>query len=184
MTLNWLRYSIIILLFYFFALLQNSFFPHFLLFGSAPDLIFAFFFVLIFFENNVKILPLISYSVAGGFFADIFLHSGFGGSIILFMAIGFLLRWTRSFLAQTNKGSPYFQFLALFFASFLVYRVLIMAFLFFLDTSNFVFLIDWRLFSAIFYSAVFASVLFWVYAKFISIIDGRRQLFLFKEDKI
>ena len=49
---TWQKTLVVIILFYIFALLQSSFFVHFSLLGAVPNLVFAFFALLVFFEKK------------------------------------------------------------------------------------------------------------------------------------
>ena len=111
----WQKPLIIILVFYLFALLQNSFFSHFNFFGAVPNLVFTFFFLLLFFDKRTGwSAEIIFYALAGGFFADIFSYSYIGPSIIIFFLIVFLQKKIRSLLKNTRDPYPIGYFLPLF----------------------------------------------------------------------
>ena len=87
-----IRFLLVIFFFYLFAVLQNSFFTHFNLFGAYPDLVFALFFTVIFFEKKENLNQVLLYSILAGFFLDVFSFARFGQNIIILLAIAFLLK--------------------------------------------------------------------------------------------
>lgn len=160
----WKKFLIIILLFYLFALLQNSFFTHFNPLGAVPNLVFILFFLLIFFERP-KGYPgweVIFYSVAAGFFLDIFSYTYIGPSIVLLIIIGFTTKSLQTLLKNQKDSYPFIYFLPLFI----------------IFLSAYSFLLGGTIFSAI-YSIVIASILFYLYKKFLNGIINDRQLSLF-----
>jgi len=55
----WIKPLVAVILFYFSAILQNSFFAHFIFLGASLNLIFIFFFLFVFFEKQgAYFLPL------------------------------------------------------------------------------------------------------------------------------
>lgn len=165
----WIKYLITIILFYLFAVLQNSFFAHFNLFGAAPNLVFALFFVLIFFINKNDYYQIAFIAIAAGLFLDVFSYMRFGVSIISLLIIGFLFKKIQSLL-QEKKGNdfPFVYFLPLFFVSLMVYDLILRHIDF-----NISFLAE------IIYNLIFVSIIFYVYKKFLQSKIDNRQLKLF-----
>ena len=125
----WLKSIFIIILFYFFAVLQNSFFAHFSLFGAVPNLVFIFFFLLIFFQKNNGYRNIFLYSIFAGLFLDIFSYTYLGVSVILLLLIGLIIKKVKSLL-QENKDNefPFIYFLPLFIISLILYDSLLIIF--------------------------------------------------------
>lgn len=111
----WFKYIIIVFLFYLLAILQNSFFVHFNLFGATPNLVFILFFLLVFFEKNNASYKIIFYALFAGLFSDFFLSTYFGASIIIFLLIGFSVKKIQTLLKEReNNQFPLIYFLPLF----------------------------------------------------------------------
>jgi rod shape-determining protein MreD len=161
----WQKTLVIILLFYIFALLQSSFFSHFVLFGAVPNLIFIFFFLLAFFVKKDRNYQIIYLAAMAGILLDISFFAYLGPSIIILMFIGFLLKKTQSLLKNRQDNYPFVYFLPLFLIFFVVYEALIMVYLHFFDSSHALIAFDTRFVSGIVYSSVFASVLFYIHKK-------------------
>jgi cell shape-determining protein MreD len=129
----WQKYLIVILLSYILALLQDSFFVHFNLFGAIPNLVFILFFLLVFFSRSSgrHNRPAfgwdeIFYSLITGFFLDIYSSVYLGSSIILLITLGFLLKKTQLLLKATENSHPFVHFLPLFLACFVIYEIVLM----------------------------------------------------------
>ncbi len=120
----WFWPLIMLSLFYFFALLQNSFFAHFNLFGAVPNLVFVFFFLLVFFEKPDKNLRVIFYAIIAGLFLDVFSCAYLGASIILLIIIGFLIKKIQSLLKEKKDKHPFVYFLSLFLILLVIYDLL------------------------------------------------------------
>src|ERR1035437_4047733 len=124
----WKRLLAIILIFYLFALLQNSFFAQFNLFGAVPNLVFIFFFLLVFFEKPNTYLPgnyqIIFLALIAGIFLDFLSFTYLGSSIMLLLGIGFSVKGVQSMLSNRDNDRPFFYFLPLFIIFFLVYQLL------------------------------------------------------------
>lgn len=187
----WLKYSITIILFYLFAVLQNSLFAHFSLFGATPSLVFILFYLLIFFFAQGARLPdrqgpasgwdLIFLSAMAGFFLDLFSLSYFGTSAVIILIIGFFTKKTQKLLRGGQKDNyPLIYFLPLFFISLLAYHLLLNGFNFFLGLSQITINLSWNFVAEAIYNLVFASIIFGIYKKFIFSRIDNRQLSLFK----
>lgn len=163
--MNWIKAIIIILLFYFFAILQNSFFIHFNLLGATPNLVFALFFLFVFFEEKKINYTIIFYSAAAGLFLDIFSYTYLGVSLVLLIVIGLLVKIIQSLLKEEDDEHPFVYFLSLFSAGLIVYELLVMLYLWIFDPSHIAIIIDWRFFADIIYNTILASIFFWVYKK-------------------
>lgn len=118
-----LKYPIIILVFYLLAILQNSFLPHFNLFGAMPNIVFIAFFLLLFFSLPNS-LEHIFYSLTAGFFLDVFSNTYFGLSMISLFLIGFLTKKIQSLLKNIpGNDDPFIYFLPLFAVFFVFYSL-------------------------------------------------------------
>jgi len=124
-------------------------------------------------------LQIIFYSIAAGFFTDIFFHGFFGAAIISFMAVGFLAKRLQSMLAQSGDKYPFIHFLALFSAGFCIYGFLVMLPAYLFDSSHKVVIIDVALFLELVFNTAFASIIFYFYKKISGITVNNRQLSLF-----
>jgi rod shape-determining protein MreD len=149
---------VIIFLFYLFALLQNSFFTHFNLFGVTPNLVFILFFLIVFFEGENKNYQIIFFAVTAGFFLDIFSNTYLGPSIILLIIMGFLLKKTQSLLKNRDAAHPFIYFSPLFLVSFIIYEIVLMV------------SFDLRFVFAMVYNLFFAIVGFWIFKKVIAYV--------------
>ena len=146
----WLKYLAVFILFYFFAVLQNSFFAHFISLGALPNFIFILFFLLTYFEKNNY--SIIYYAVLGGSFLDLFSAGYFGLSIILFLAAGFILKKIETLLKERQgDGYPFAYFLPLFFILFVIY--------------DFILKFDFNLLEII-CNLIIASAAFFIYKRF------------------
>jgi len=148
------KYLIIAVLFYFFALLQNSFFTHFNLFGYSPDLVFILYFLLIFFADAKHTYQIIFISAVGGFCLDVFSYTYLGPYIILFLLLAFLLKKTQSLLRNNNGTYPLVYFLPLF-AVFLLANNLIMG-----SYSSI------KIIFPLIYSSVVAALFYYIYKRY------------------
>lgn len=152
----WFWTLIVISFFYFFAVLQNSFFIHFNLFGAVPNLIFIFFFLLVFFEQRNKSPRIVFFAITAGLLLDIFSTAYFGVSIILLIAIGLLVKKIQSLLKEAQDKYPIVYFTPLFLASLIVY-----------DLLRFPFNFGFIFFARILYSLFIALFGFYIFKKFI-----------------
>lgn len=170
----WMRYLITILFFYFFALLQSSFFAHFGLFGAVPNLVFIFFFLLIFFSAPPNFAPIIVYAFTAGFFSDIIFDSHFGVSIILFLIAGFLINKVQVSLNETKGRHPIVYFIPVFLIFFTAYQALLA--LYFKAPLDYKFLYE------LLYNLIIAAAGFYIFKKFgkLNIAPNVKQLKLFK----
>jgi len=125
----WKKYLIIVILFYFFALLQNSFLAHFNILGTAPNLVFIFFCILVFFENYPKNTPnfyrTIFFAITAGLFLDISSHSYLGICVVVLLIIGFSFKKIQVLLRNMEDNYPLIYFLSLFSVFFITYQFLL-----------------------------------------------------------
>ena len=167
----WVKILITIILFYLFAVLQNSFFVHFNLFGAVPNLVFIFFFLITFFDKSKKYYRAIFYAVVAGLFLDLFSYSYFGVSVIILLLVGFFLKKVQSSLQEKKDNKfPFIYFLPLFIFSFAGYDLL-----FNLFVGNFSKIII----AEIVYNLFAACIAFYIYRIFFAKNNGNRQLKLF-----
>lgn len=166
----WLKALVIILLFYFFALLQNSFLPHFNIFGAVPNLVFILFFLLMFFSVRGGPSPKadapreqalgwqnIFYAIAAGFFLDIFSFSYFGASIAILFLMAFLIKK----IINSLKNLSIVFFIPLFLVFFTAYEIIFRLYL----SANF----GRNFYIEIVYNLAFAILGFYIYKKILKL---------------
>jgi rod shape-determining protein MreD len=163
----WVKPLIIIILFYFFAVLQNSFFAHFSLLGTAPKLVFIFFLLLVFFVKNNDYRNIFFFAVLAGFFLDVFSYSYIGISIVLLIFIGFLAKKVHALL-QEKEGNkfPFVYFLPIFVVSLAIYEALLRIILDKFSLSLILFDFNLVFVAGLVYNSVIASVGFYLYKNF------------------
>jgi rod shape-determining protein MreD len=163
----WLKPLIIFFLFYIFAMLQNSFFAHFNLFGAIPNFIFITFFMLVFFGRKNSYYHVIFYAISAGLFLDIFSFSYLGVSMVLLIIIGCFIKKVYSSLKEKDDRYPFVYFLSLFFISLITYDLLIQAWLRFFDPSRISADLGLSFFAGIIYNLFFAILGFVICKKII-----------------
>lgn len=161
----WLFWIATILLFYFFAILQNSFFVHFLFFGIAPNLIFIFFFLLVFFNIQKKYYNRIIFALIAGFLLDIFSEIHFGISIFLLVVLGFFINKIKKSLMEKDEKHPFSYFAFLFSISLLLYEIISILYLNFMSKYNLLELLNIKFLWSIIYNLIFATLGFFIYKK-------------------
>lgn len=177
----WIKYPIIAILFYLFAVLQNSFFAHFSLFGAVPNLVLIFFISFVFLEQKNSYYPVIFYAICAGLFLDFFSYTYFGVSMILLLALGLLIKKTQTLLQEKRDNKfPLMYFLPLFTVSLLIYDLL---FSIFINSFRFEqILLNFNLSYAVevIHNLLIAFVVFYILKKFFRFSFDNRQLSLFK----
>ena len=168
----WKKTLLIVALFFLFALLQNNFFMHFSVFGAGPSLVFAFFFLLLFFDKNLKNYQVVSLAVAAGLFLDVFSYSYIGPSILIFAAVGFLFKGLKILLRNTAEDYPLAYFLPLFLVFFSIYQGLLMVYLRFLESEHIIIGFDSKFLAQTGYSLFFALIGFWIFKKHVKEIQS------------
>ncbi len=176
----WIKHILIALLFYFFALLQNSFFVHFGLFGGTPNLVFILFILLVFFSSKNQGYLIVFYSLIGGLILDIFSYSHIGVSVTIMVVLGFLLKKVQLSLFEDPKKPMFFNFLVLFFVSFITYDLFFGFYSYLFKMSDFLVSFNLQLLGKVIYNLFFASMFFSVYKNFYADRFNNRQLSLFK----
>ncbi len=172
----WKKILSIIFLFYLFALLQSSFFSHFDLFGAVPNLVFILFFIVVFFEEKTNNYFIIVSAIMAGIFLDISSYTIIGPSIILLTVIGLLLKKFQLLLKNTGDSHPFVYFLPLFAVSFLIYNFSKELYLYFVDSSRIAVHFGFPEIFLLIYNALVASILFFVYRKFINYTSNGKDL--------
>ena len=178
----WIKYLIIFILFYILAILQNTFFVHFSLLGSIPNLVFAFFVVLTFFEQKSNHYQIIFYAISAGLFLDFFSYTYFGVSVVLLLFTGFFIKKAQSLL-QEKRGNkfPLSYFLPLFLVSIIVYDLFLKVFLNKFGLNQVFLIFSWSYLAEIVYNLLFAFIIFSFYKKFFQTNADNRQLKLFSK---
>lgn len=159
----WQKYLTIIVLFYIFALLQNSFFIHFDLFGATPNLVLALFLLIIFFVKKEQNFEIILWAAVAGFLLDAFSYTYLGPSMILLLVIGFFVKQLRLLLKDGQDTYPLFYFLPISLISYLAYELLLGLYLNFLDPGKMAIDIGTKNIFALIYNLIIAAVFFYLY---------------------
>jgi len=150
--------------------LQNSFIAHFSFLGATPNLIFVLFFLLIFFENKNKAYA-IFVSILAGLFLDIFYFNYLGPSIILFLAVNFMLEKSQALLKSREERCPFVYFLPLFIVFLLFYDLASGLYVYFIDSKGIIIQGVWQEIFSVIYSAVVASIFFYTYKRLLKKIN-------------
>ena len=165
-------------LFYFVAIMQISFFSHFDILGTTPNIIFITFAMLVFFDTQSKnnYYNTIIWAFCAGIFLDIFSYPYFGASIALLIAVGFLMKKIQSSLKEQQNRYPLSHLLIVFFSSFLVYRAVNVVLLNFNNLSliNPSFVLGLSL--EVVYSGLIAVGIFFVLKKVMPLWNDRKKL--------
>ena len=157
--MNWLKQVIIAVLFIFFAILQASFFPYVAIAGAVPNLVFALFFVLIFFEPQQAYFEGFLAVLIAGLVQDIFLPPYFGISMGSLLIVYFLYKSIGHFLKGDQRKYLIFYFMIVFSLLFGAYNALLYGASVLL---NFEFNIGPATLTSLAYSLVFAAAGFYV----------------------
>ena len=175
-----LYFLVISLIFYVLSLLQNSFFWHFSLMGTVPDLVFIFFSLLVFFCKKNNYYEILIYSVIAGLLSDVFSASPVGVSVVIYTIIGFLMQKAHTMLTENKGLYPLSRFLPLWFFSYLSYlfvaKFIISGLILKQETVNWGTDIIWL----VIYNLVIAIAGYYACAKWLPLKSKNRQLPLFK----
>jgi rod shape-determining protein MreD len=150
--------------------LQSSFLVHFNLFGAVPNLVFILFFLTIFFTKERINYTTIIYAVVAGLFLDIFSYTPLGLSIVLLLIISYLEKNIQNYLKEGKDNYPLTYFLPIFLIFFVLYNILVMIFLRFIDSSRIAINFGPSFLGAIIYNLFFATIGFWVFKKLIAYV--------------
>ncbi|HCC59780.1 MAG: hypothetical protein A2402_00085 [Candidatus Staskawiczbacteria bacterium RIFOXYC1_FULL_37_43] len=172
----WAKPLIAIILFYFFALLQNSFFAHFIFLGGSLNPVFILFFLLVFFEDKRNYFYIILYAVTAGFFLDVFSYLNLGTSIILLAALAVFTKKIQSSLKEERDSYPLTHFSSLFLVCFAAYKLFVSLLSFFPFFSPVYLAFGWNFLAEIIYSLFFANITFYIYKKYLKPKDNSRQI--------
>ena len=155
---------------------------HFNFFGAVPNLVFALFFLLVFFSSPIKnfegdkeknkTYQIIFIAASAGIFLDVFSFTYIGPSITLLIIIGILLKKTQTLLKNRKDNYPFVYFLPLFIIFLLAYKLLLGLYLYFLDPNKIIINLGIETIFEVIYSLLIASVLFYINKKFKSRISG------------
>ena len=177
----WLKPFIVIILFYFFAILQNSFFAHFVFSGGVLNLIFILFFLFVFFEKQKSYYWVFFYAIIAGLFLDIFSYISLGISIVLLIFITFLIKKTQFLLKEEKDNFSLMHFALLFSVSYILYSLLLQmcTFIFVVPHAfpkfNLSFVVE------IIYNLVCAVLAFLIYKKYVKERVDTKQMSLFRK---
>ena len=175
--MTWLKLLIITVLFFALAVLQTGFFPHVAVLGFSPNLVFALFFTVIFFEDPQEYAGGFFCVLAAGFLLDAFSPYYFGTAMLSLFIIYILFKAAVHFLSQMRGKYLLAYFAALFLIFFSFYSVLMQG-LVGLPHISIGFPPDF--FAALAYNLAFAAAMFFGYAFFARPQANTRQLRLFK----
>ena len=155
---------LIIILFFLFALLQNTFFAQFNLFGANLNLVFILYILILFFEVDTGYFL---WAIIAGFLLDIFSYTSFGPSIVLLIIIGFLLKKTQALLKNKEEKFPFSYFLPLFAIFLLIYELFLSIYFHYFDLNKIAMISGWQIVYSIIYNSIIASALFYIYTKWL-----------------
>jgi rod shape-determining protein MreD len=161
----WLKYLSLVLLFYFLAVLQNSFFGQFTLFGGFLLPVFILFFTVVFFEGNKNYNHILFYSVVAGFFLDVFLNLYFGISIIGLLIAGLIAKKIQNSLQGKTDKYPVSYFIPIFLVAFLVYNLISSLLINITDASRPVLVFSWNDAYGLFYNLLISIIVFYAYKR-------------------
>jgi rod shape-determining protein MreD len=156
----WVKIFISAILLYFIALLQNSFFVYFNIFGAVPNFIFIFFFLIVFLNQKENYYETIFYSLLAGFFLDVFSSFRMGVSIVALLIIGILIKKIILMLKKNEREYPFIYFIAIFTASFLAYCVSLEIYLCILSQCQILSIFSASFLTEFFYTLFFATLVF------------------------
>jgi len=161
----WKKALFIVVLFYLLTLLQNSFFAHFSFFGTTPNLVFIFFFILAFFVKIGREYQIIYFAALAGVLLDISSNKYLGPSILILLLLGYLLKRMQFSLINRQDGYPFLYFIVLFAAFFLIYFFLGAIIQNFTNLKSVFTLLDLRLLARLIYNLAFAIIGFFIVKK-------------------
>ncbi len=151
----------ILFLVYLFFVFQSCFFPHLSIKGFAPDLIFTFFFILVF-QDVINSREGILYGIFGGFLLDFFSLRPLGSAIFSLILLVLILEKFKSFLKKSNLVS----FLVLYSVAYLVYYFLLSFFPVLLSLNLSSFIIPSVSIFGFIYDLIFALIFFLFFKKY------------------
>jgi len=178
----WLKPFVAIILFYFFAILQNSFFTHFVFSGGVLNLIFILFFLFVFFENKRNYYWIFFYAVIAGLFLDMFSYASLGISIVLLVIIAFLIKKTQFLLKEEKNDSSLVYFVLLFSVFFVLYSLLFQVCIFIFIVPHVFSKFNLSFIVEIIYNLIFAVLAFFICKRLVKEkIDNRQMPLSFKK---
>lgn len=172
----WLKYPVIIFFSFLFFIIQTAFLPRFSATGAVPNLVFALFFIIIFFEKKEENKHNFFPEIITGFFLDIPLLSYFGLSTVSLLIVYFFKKVADYFLKDARGKYVILYFTFLFSTCFILYNISM-----YLLSSllGFRFGFNLQTFQSLAYSLIFACAGFYVYGKLADYAERNRQLKLF-----
>lgn len=176
----WIFWLVAIILFYLLAIMQTSFFAHFLFFGAFPNFIFIFFFLLVFYAPRKSEYKILVYAIIAGLFLDIFYETNFGVSIVLLMLAGYIAKKIQLSLLEKSEKYPYWYFIFLFIFSFILYQSFFILYIKFLNPLHISVQLNLKSLADLAYNAFFASIGFYIYKKIVKVEIPDNQLKLFR----
>ena len=161
----WKKILAIIFLFFMFAILQNSFFAYFAIMGTVPNLVFIFFFILVFFQKKGNNFQVAFIAILAGIILDIYSYNKLGISIALLLLVGFSLKSLQSSLSIKEDNYPFAYYLPLFLTFFCIFEALLMVYSYFFESAHSLFSFDLRFAINLLCNLLLVSVGFLVYKK-------------------
>ncbi len=154
------KFAISLMLFFVLASVQASFFPYFAIAGAVPNLVFALFFTLIFFEPKRQVGTGFFAVAAAGILQDMVLGSYFGICTACLLAVYGLRKAIAYFLKEADGQYVAFNGMGTFAACFLLYQVLLYGFSMIIDIQA---PINMQTLVSLVYTLLFALVGFFIY---------------------
>lgn len=161
----WKKELLVVFLFFIFITLQNSFLAHFSLPGAVLNLVFILFFTLVFFIPKGKEYQLTYLSAIAGILLDISSFTYLGPSIIMLLFVGFLLKKTQFSILRGGDGQRMGYFVPLFIFYFIIFDLLSMLYLRYLDLAHTIIVLDFRFLVGIIYNLIFAVIGFYIFRR-------------------
>ncbi|MBX4201219.1 hypothetical protein KW786_03830 [Candidatus Parcubacteria bacterium] len=171
----WLKYPLIVSIFFIAFILQMGFFSHFAVLGVVPNLVFAIFFLIIFFEEPYAYGGGILAAVVGGFLLDATGPLYFGPAIGTLLCIYAVTKTIKNFLREQQHSYLLFYFIPLFLISLIFYRAVFSALQFLPDISL---IFSVSIIAEAVYSLGFVLIGFFIYEGLAKKPDRQLKLFI------
>jgi hypothetical protein len=120
--MKWQNLALYFIFFYLLYLLQSSFMPKLGNWAGSLDLIFLYFFFLVFFIKKNDYLVIAILALIAGFFLDILNLEYFGPSVIILLIIGLVFKKIQLALKGADENFSLTPFLSLFVLAWIVFE--------------------------------------------------------------